>query len=97
MLGDNPWHQCPKVQFVVPLEGSWFVNTTDGGYISMGPGHVLFQEDSPDSLPNAMHYSGSNNGPCNQMVLQLNERPILDNDSCDWVAQFLAAIPGLPS
>merc|ERR1712054_117545 len=39
----NPWHQCPTTQFVVALAGSWYVNTTDGDSVVMGPGHVLYQ------------------------------------------------------
>lgn len=69
--GDNPWHPCPKTQFVVTLGGAWFVNTTDGDSVVMRAGDVLFQEDSADLGLNATHYSGSLGGPCNQFVIQV--------------------------
>ena len=27
-IGDNPWHQCPTSQFVVTLDGTWYINST---------------------------------------------------------------------
>lgn len=90
MVGDNPWHKSPLTQFVTVLDGAWYVNTTDGDSIVMEKGHVLFQEDSEDNPVNAQHYSGSAYGhPCNQMVVQTAAAPVLDNDSCDWVAQLM--------
>ena len=41
--GDNPWHQCPSPQLVVTLAGSWYIRTTDGGYVEMHAGDVLYQ------------------------------------------------------
>jgi len=41
----NPWHQCPMSQFVIPMSGTWRVNTTDGDFRDMGPGHILYQDD----------------------------------------------------
>lgn len=89
MVGDNPWHQAPKTQFVTVLDGAWFVNTTDGDSVVMQRGHVLFQEDSSGNAVGAQHYSGSAFGhPCNQMIVQTEDAPVLDNDSCEWVAQL---------
>ena len=94
MSGDNPWHQCPTSQFVVVLEGSWFVNTTDSGYVEMGPGSVLYQDDYKGLEVNGvkpMHYSGSlNDKPCNQIIISAaNREALIDDMSCDWVDQFI--------
>ena len=91
--GDNPWHQCPTTQFVVTLAGSWFVNTTDGDSVVMGPGHVLFQDDYKGLMVNGtapQHYSGATGEPCNQMVVSV-PRPaaVGDGEGCDWVKQFV--------
>ena len=90
MQGDNPWHQCPTSQFVVVLEGSWFINTTAGDYIEMGPGHVLYQDDYKGLVVNGVspvHFSGSlHDAPCNQMIVSTASREAVPNDfSCDWV------------
>ena len=94
MSGDNPWHQCPTSQFVVVLEGSWFVNTTDNGYIEMGPGSILYQDDYKGLEVNGvkpMHYSGSlNDKPCNQIIISAaNQETMIGDTSCDWVDQFV--------
>lgn len=34
------WHGNPKPQWVVPLSGRWFVETTDGTRVEMGPGEA---------------------------------------------------------
>lgn len=31
------WHENPKPQWIVPLSGHWFVETTDGHRVEMGP------------------------------------------------------------
>jgi hypothetical protein len=83
--GDNPWHYCPKPQFVTTIAGRWFVRTPDGDEIVMGPGDVLYQ-DNIESHPKAekgtrhcMHFSGTIDGPCNQFIIQLNTSLQTDN------------------
>src|SRR5262245_25676516 len=39
------WHENPKPQWIVPISGRWFVETTDGGRVVMGPGEVSFGGD----------------------------------------------------
>jgi hypothetical protein len=39
------WHPNPKPQWIVPLSGSWFVESMDGQRVVMGPGEVSFGED----------------------------------------------------
>ena len=92
MLGDNPWHQCPTSQFVIPMSGSWRVNTTDGDSVVMGPGHVFYQDDYK-GLETAggvkpVHFSASVGGPCNQLVISAAGRAaVMDDRSCDWAKQ----------
>ena len=37
-VGENPWHYCPSPQFVVTLEGSWYIRTSDGKTTTFRPG-----------------------------------------------------------
>ena len=39
-VGENPWHFCPSPQFVVTLEGSWYIRTSDGKTTTFKPGDV---------------------------------------------------------
>ena len=39
-VGENPWHYCPSPQFVVTLEGSWYIRTSDGKTTTFKPGDV---------------------------------------------------------
>ena len=42
-VGENPWHYCPSPQFVVTLEGSWYIRTSDGKTTTFRPGDVLYR------------------------------------------------------
>eukprot|EP00931_Biecheleriopsis_adriatica_P010463 TRINITY_DN111531_c0_g1_i1.p2 TRINITY_DN111531_c0_g1~~TRINITY_DN111531_c0_g1_i1.p2 ORF type:complete len:183 (-),score=19.57 TRINITY_DN111531_c0_g1_i1:93-641(-) len=81
-LGPNSWHHCPQAQFVVTLAGAWFVNSTDGDQRFLTPGTWLWQDDSAhhpaaeNGTRKAMHYSEAL-GPCNQMVLQFEKKPVV--------------------
>lgn len=76
-FGENPWHYCPAPQFVVTLAGRWFVRTPDGDEIVMGPGDLLYQDNTSEhpkaveGTRQCMHYSGAVEGPCNQLIIQL--------------------------
>jgi hypothetical protein len=37
------WHKNPKPQWIIPLSGRWFVETTDGNRVVMGPGDLSFE------------------------------------------------------
>jgi len=93
-VGDNPWHQCPTSQFVVTIDGTWFVNTTNGDYVEMSRGHVLYQDDYKGLImPNGVqpvHYSGVvGSEPCNQMVISTASHLVsVDDTSCDWTRNF---------
>jgi hypothetical protein len=39
------WHENPAPQWIVPLSGSWGVETMDGDRVEMGPGMVSFGAD----------------------------------------------------
>lgn len=78
----QPLHSPPAVQFVVTLSGSWYIETTDGGYYAFQAGEVLFQDNTAKSpaakIPE--HYSGTvGDVPCQQMVIQLNRTPNVDS------------------
>ena len=47
-VGENPWHFCPSPQFVVTLEGSWYIRTSDGETTTFRPGDVLYQDNSAE-------------------------------------------------
>src|SRR5271166_6356143 len=36
------WHENPRPQWIVPLSGRWFVQTTDGTRVEMGAGDFSF-------------------------------------------------------
>ena len=74
-IGD--WHDNPKPQWIVPLSGCWFVETTDGTRVEMGPGEISFggdQNAKPDAPDGSGHRSGTvGDAPAVLMVVQLND------------------------
>jgi hypothetical protein len=83
----GPWHENPKPQWLVPLSGSWFVETNDGKRTVMGPGDISFGEDQdakPDARGHQGHLSGTvGNDPAVLMIVQLVSRPIV-NSPCHF-------------
>jgi hypothetical protein len=83
-VGD--WHGNPKPQWIVPLSGRWFVETTDGTRVEMGPGEISFGGDQnarPDVDGRQGHRSGTvGDAPAVLMVIQLED------------AAWIAARPG---
>ena len=72
------WHENPKPQWIVPLSGRWFVETTDGTRVEMGPGEVSFGGDQ-NTKPNAEGHKGHLSGtvgdePARLMVIQLKDK-----------------------
>ena len=55
-LGD--WHENPKPQWVIPLSGRWFIETTDGHRVELGPGEASFGGDQ-GARANSMGVSGT--------------------------------------
>ena len=63
---NGAWHEDPTVQWVVPLEGAWFVEAQDGKRVEMGPGVVFLGEDqntTPDAQGRKGHVSGNDAKP----------------------------------
>lgn len=75
-IGD--WHGNPKPQWVIPLSGRWFVETTDGVRVEMGPGEISFGADQnakPDANGHIGHRSGTvGDAPAVVMIVQLNDK-----------------------
>lgn len=71
------WHENPKPQWIVPLSGSWYVETMDGIRVEMGPGDVSFgadQNTKPDAQGHKGHLSGTiGEQPAVLMIVQLTE------------------------
>lgn len=69
------WHENPEPQWIIPLSGRWFVETTDGQRTEMGPGDLSFGGDqntrtNPDGHKG--HFSGTvGNQPARLMLIQL--------------------------
>jgi hypothetical protein len=81
------WHQNPKVQWIVPLKGTWFVEAMDGKKVSFGPGEVCLGEDfntKPDASGHIGHLSGNaSEDPVTLMLIQLDEPPTI-NEPCHF-------------
>ncbi|MBV1832722.1 cupin domain-containing protein [Komagataeibacter pomaceti] len=80
---DGAWHEDPKVQWIVPLRGRWFVQAMDGARVEMGPGDVLLGEDqNTRPLPTGPmrgrkgHLGGNvGDGAVDLMVVQMDIAP----------------------
>lgn len=74
-VGD--WHENPRPQWIVPLSGRWFVETTDGARVEMGPGEIAFgadQRSRPDAQGRTGHRSGTvGDVPAVLMLVQLED------------------------
>jgi hypothetical protein len=79
------WHEDPKVQWIIPLKGTWFVEAMDGTRVNLGPGEVSLGEDQnthTDAKGHKGHLSGNvSKGPVSLMVIQLAETPTI-NEPC---------------
>jgi hypothetical protein len=76
---NGAWHEDPRVQWVVPLKGTWFVEAQDGTRVEMGPGVPFLGEDQnskPDAQGRRGHLAGNvGDGPVTLMVVQLDVTP----------------------
>lgn len=75
-IGD--WHENPKPQWLSVLSGRWFVESTDGTRVEMGPGDLAFggdQNTKPDAQGRVGHRSGTiGNEPCTILIVQLDPK-----------------------
>ncbi len=78
------WHESPKAQWVIPLSGSWFIETMDGRRVTFGPGGIHLGEDIGCTTIEGKtgHLSGVvGDEPCVQMIVQY-ETPPVRNQPC---------------
>lgn len=84
--GTLRWHRNPKPQWIIPLSGTWFVESLDGTRVEMGPGMASFGEDqlaTPNSDGNVGHLSGVvGDEPCVLLLIQITDPP-RKNSACD--------------
>jgi hypothetical protein len=75
------WHENPKVQWIIPLKGTWFVQAMDGTRVELGPGDVSLGEDQntrPDAQGHKGHLAGNiGDGAVTLMVIQLDVKPTI--------------------
>lgn len=71
------WHENPKPQWIVPIDGKWFVETMDGLQVEMGPGEISFgadQNSKADAAGRIGHRSGTvGDKPACLMLVQLED------------------------
>lgn len=75
------WHESPKTQWVVPLSGSWFIETMDGTRVTFGPGGIHLGEDIGCITSDGKkgHLSGVvGDAPCVQMIVQYETTPVVN-------------------
>ncbi len=74
-LGD--WHENPAPQWIVPISGSWFVETMDGHRVEMGPGEISYGADQgciADGQGRKGHRSGTvGREPVVLMLVQMED------------------------
>ena len=74
---NGDWHENPKPQWIGVLSGRWFVESTDGTRVEMGPGDLAFggdQNAKPDKAGRVGHRSGTiGDEACSLMTVRLNE------------------------
>ncbi len=75
-VGD--WHANPRPQWIVPLSGTWFVQSMDGERVEMGPGDLSFGGDQAarDVGGRSGHLSGTvGDAPAVLLLVQLAGDP----------------------
>lgn len=80
---NGTWHPDPRPQWIIPLQGRWYVRAMDGTRVEMGPGDILFGEDQAvrpmANGPFAAkgHDAGNiGDGPVTLMVIQSDAAPV---------------------
>ncbi|MCP4309102.1 MAG: cupin domain-containing protein [bacterium] len=76
------WHRNPRLQWIIPLSGTWYVESMDGTRVEMGPGEASLGEDQdsrPDGNGREGHLSGVvGDTPAVLMLIQLSDPPTTD-------------------
>ena len=75
---NGDWHENPKPQWMSVLSGRWFVESTDGTRVEMGPGDISFGGDQNaklDAQGRIGHRSGTlGQEACSLMLVQLDPK-----------------------
>jgi len=76
------WHENPRVQWVVPLKGTFIIKAQDGTQVTLEPGDLYLGEDL-NTLPDAQGHKGHLSGkkgddPLILMIMQLDVEPTID-------------------
>jgi len=79
---EGEWHENPKPQWIIPLSGTWFVETMDGDRVEMGPGEISFGADQ-NTKPNEQGYKGHRSGTVGDIPAMLMVVQLLDEQ---WIA-----------
>ncbi len=72
------WHENPAPQWIVVLQGRWFIESMDGTRIEQGPGEFSFGEDQGCTAVGGKqgHRSGTvGDVPCCLMTVRLHRDP----------------------
>ncbi len=70
---DGDWHENPEPQWIIPLEGGWWVETMDGTRVEMRKGEISFGADQ-NTKDEKGHRSGTLDGkPCKMMIVQIKD------------------------
>ena len=82
------WHENPRPQWIVPLSGTWFVETMDGTRVEMGPGEISFGADQ-NTVPNDRGRQGHLSGtvgdcPAQLMIVQLEDKKWIGLQPGEW-------------
>ena len=88
---NGTWHPDPRPQWIIPLQGRWYVRAMDGTRVEMGPGDILFGEDQAvRPMANGPfrgkkgHDAGNvGDGPVTLMVIQ-SDAPSVTNQPCRY-------------
>ncbi len=85
ILAYNPkgdWHENPRVQWVVPLQGSFYIQAQDGSKVTLAPGNLYLGEDlntTADADGHKGHISGSKgDDPVILLITQLDVKPTVE-------------------
>ncbi|ACB94945.1 cupin [Beijerinckia indica] len=74
---NGTWHEDPKVQWIIPLRGTWFVQAMDGTRVELGPGDISLGEDQ-NSTGKQGHLAGNvSEESVTLMVIQLDVTPTI--------------------
>jgi hypothetical protein len=72
------WHANPRPQWIIPLSGTWFVESMDGARVEMGPGELSFGGDQAARETDGKrgHRSGTvGDAPAVLMLVQFEDAP----------------------